>query len=87
MLGVTGPSAYENNVNNNWFTNFIAVWCLKFTMKAIEYVKKKDFRAFGDLSQSINFSNEEVFLWKDITENMYFPEDKELNISSTRWFF
>jgi len=80
LLGVTGPNTYENNVNNNWFTNFIAVWCLKFTMETIEYVKKKDFRAFGDLSQSINFSNEEVFLWKDITENMYFPEDKKLNI-------
>ena len=22
MLGVTGPNEYENNVNNNWYTNY-----------------------------------------------------------------
>jgi len=24
ILGVTGPNEYENNVNNNWYTNYIA---------------------------------------------------------------
>jgi trehalose/maltose hydrolase-like predicted phosphorylase len=24
MHGVTGPNEYENNVNNNWYTNYIA---------------------------------------------------------------
>ena len=24
ILGVTGPNEYENNVNNNWYTNTIA---------------------------------------------------------------
>ena len=32
ILGVTGPNMYENNVNNNWFTNFIASWSLQFTI-------------------------------------------------------
>ena len=27
MLGVTGPNEYENNVNNNFYTNYIAKWC------------------------------------------------------------
>jgi maltose phosphorylase len=30
ILGVTGPNEYENNVNNNWFTNYIASWCLRY---------------------------------------------------------
>ena len=29
ILGVTGPNEYENNVNNNWYTNRLAAWCLK----------------------------------------------------------
>ncbi|MCB0579387.1 MAG: hypothetical protein KDD10_08780, partial [Phaeodactylibacter sp.] len=29
MHGVTGPNEYENNVNNNWYTNYIARWCLQ----------------------------------------------------------
>jgi maltose phosphorylase len=24
ILGVTGPNEYENNVSNNWYTNYIA---------------------------------------------------------------
>ena len=29
ILGVTGPNEYENNVNNNWYTNYSAQWCLR----------------------------------------------------------
>ena len=31
ILGVTGPNEYENNVNNNWYTNYSTKWCLEFT--------------------------------------------------------
>lgn len=80
ILGVTGPNMYENNVNNNWFTNYIAVWSLKYAIECIENVKKSNFRTFEDISQSIQFTNAEVFQWKDIIENMYFPKNKELGI-------
>lgn len=80
ILGVTGPNMYENNVNNNWFTNYIAIWCLKYTIESIEKVKKNNFHAFEDLTQEIAFSSDEIFRWKDIIENMYFPENKELGI-------
>jgi len=80
LLGVTGPNLYESNVNNNWFTNYIAVWTLKYTIDCIEKVKKENFREFEDIAQNIHFSNEEIFRWKDIIENMYFPESKKLGV-------
>ncbi len=80
ILGVTGPNIYENNVNNNWFTNYMAVWCLKFTIESIEKVKKSNFHAFEDLSQEIKFSGDEIFRWKDIIQNIYLPVNKELGI-------
>lgn len=80
ILGVTGPNMYENNVNNNWFTNYIAVWSLKYAIECVEKVKKSNFRIFEDISQNIQFTNAEIFQWKDIIENMYFPENKELGI-------
>jgi maltose phosphorylase len=40
MLGVTGPNEYENNVNNNWYTNKMAAWTLSYTREALQYVKK-----------------------------------------------
>ena len=33
ILGVTGPNEYENNVNNNWYTNTLAVWTLSYTLE------------------------------------------------------
>jgi len=80
ILGVTGPNQYESNVNNNWFTNYNAVWTLKYTIECVEKVKRESFREFEGLALSIQFSNEEIFRWKDIVENMYFPEDKKKDL-------
>ena len=30
ILGVTGPNEYENNVNNNWYTNYLGAWTLRY---------------------------------------------------------
>jgi maltose phosphorylase len=75
MLGVTGPNEYENNVNNNWYTNKIAVWTLKYTCEAIDFVKKDNARRFAELVKQTSFGEEtEVAKWKDIIDKMYFPE-------------
>ena len=39
ILGVTGPNEYENNVNNNWYTNYLAAWCLQQACDALEWMK------------------------------------------------
>ena len=39
MLGVTGPNEYENNVNNNWYTSYIACWCLRYAAEAAAWVR------------------------------------------------
>ncbi|MEZ4950092.1 MAG: glycoside hydrolase family 65 protein [Saprospiraceae bacterium] len=81
MHGVTGPNEYENNINNNWYTNYLAVWCLKYTLECLEYVEDKDLKAFEELSEKIKFYKyTEIKKWKDIIEKMYFPEDKQLGI-------
>lgn len=67
MLGVTGPNEYENNINNNWYTNTMAAWCLQYAMEAIDLVKK-------------DHPKEEIKEWKSIIANMYYPEDKKLGI-------
>ena len=38
--GVTGPNEYENNVNNNWYTNTMAAWTLEYTLEVIDYLRK-----------------------------------------------
>jgi maltose phosphorylase len=76
MLGVTGPNEYENNVNNNWYTNTFAVWTLEYTQQAIEFVKKDDQEKFKKIAKEIAFDEtKEVSLWKDIIAKMHYPEE------------
>ncbi len=81
MHGVTGPNEYENNVNNNWYTNYIARWCLQYTMEAIEYVEKNAPEKFAALEERLKFyKHTETNKWKEITGNMYLPYDEKLDI-------
>ncbi len=79
--GVTGPNEYDNNVTNNWYTNYIASWCLKYADEAIHFVAKKSPKSWEILSSKINFDErEELKKWRDISKNMYLPYDKTLGI-------
>ena len=39
ILGVTGPNEYENNVSNNWYTNTLARWTLKYTSDILDWLR------------------------------------------------
>ncbi len=81
MLGVTGPNEYENNVNNNWYTNYIAVWTLKYAQQAVEYVKAHDGKHYQEIVVKTKFNEkEESAKWGDIVAKMYFGEDKNRGI-------
>ncbi len=80
MLGVTGPNEYENNVNNNWYTNYIAVWTLKYTLEAISKVKN-NVSDYDRIVNNLKFKeSEESNKWNQIIENMHFPFDEERNV-------
>ena len=74
ILGVTGPNEYENNVNNNWYTNTLASWTLQYTIETIELVRQVDPAKYNSLVNKISFNDkEETARWKDIIAKMYFP--------------
>jgi len=80
ILGVTGPNEYENNVNNNWYTNKIACWTMQYTLNVIDYLSQNQPERLSELKEKINFKDDEIIIWKNIIENMYYPRDKELRI-------
>ncbi len=71
--GVTGPNEYENNVNNNWYTNRLASWCIEQFVELCEKVDISKLKEHG-------IEEKELKHMKDIVENMYYCEDKERNI-------
>ncbi len=81
MLGVTGPNEYENNINNNWYTNKMAVWCLKYTIEALAKVKEMNEARYNEIIAKTSFDFEgEVPRWKEIIEDMHFPYNEKLQV-------
>ncbi|MDV3428069.1 MAG: glycoside hydrolase family 65 protein [Bacillota bacterium] len=80
ILGVTGPNEYENNVNNNWYTNYMAVWNIKYTLDTAKLLKEKFPKKYAALSEKLSLTEEEMKKWLHITENIYLPYDKAKGI-------
>jgi maltose phosphorylase len=81
MLGVTGPNEYENNVNNNWYTNYIACWTLRYTLEVIGKLWTENSRRLNEIILQTHFDlNGEMAAWKHIVENMHFPYDPERKV-------
>ncbi|HEX9979589.1 MAG TPA: glycoside hydrolase family 65 protein [Flavobacterium sp.] len=77
ILGVTGPNEYENNVNNNFYTNYLAKWCIDYAVEQIEKVKS-DFAAdHNRIMAKVNLADAEIATWKKVADNMYFPYSEE----------
>ena len=73
ILGVTGPNEYENNINNNFYTNYIAKWCINYALENIEIVKTDHISDYIRIKEKVNFSDEELAKWKSVADGMYFP--------------
>ena len=77
ILGVTGPNEYENNVNNNWYTNYIAQWCINYTLECVDRVKSNHESDYTRVMNKVKLSNSEMGKWKETADNMYFPFSEE----------
>ncbi|NMO96347.1 family 65 glycosyl hydrolase domain-containing protein [Paenibacillus lemnae] len=80
MLGVTGPNEYENNVNNNWYTNRIASWTMEYTLEVLKELEQNQPERYAELVSKLKLKDEETAKWQDIISKMYYPEDAERGI-------
>lgn len=71
--GVTGPNEYENNVNNNWYTNRMAAWCIGYFCDTYE-------KAPAARRVALAVPAAELARMREIAGAMYLPEDRELGI-------
>jgi maltose phosphorylase len=80
ILGVTGPNEYENNVNNNFYTNYSAKWCIDYAYEQIQKVSLEYPSDHKRIVEKVKLSEAELNDWKKVSENMYFPKSDELGI-------
>lgn len=80
ILGVTGPNEYENNVNNNWYTNRMAAWNLEYTLEVKEYLENSNPTLHDQLVSKMSLTSGETRKWQDIVNKMYYPYVKQLGV-------
>ncbi len=80
ILGVTGPNEYENNVNNNWYTNYLAKWCIEYALEQLDKVKDGYPDDYDRIIGITKLTPAETDAWKAVAKNMYFPYSKEKNV-------
>ena len=68
ILGVTGPNEYENNINNNFYTNYLASWCLHYAAEQVTTLQKED------------ITKEETQQWLHIAQNIYLPYSEKYGV-------
>ncbi|MDO4230092.1 MAG: glycoside hydrolase family 65 protein [Capnocytophaga sp.] len=80
ILGVTGPNEYENNINNNFYTNYIAQWCIKYAKECLDKVKSSYADDYKRIVSKTNLTENEIAKWLNVAENMYYPYSEALGI-------
>jgi maltose phosphorylase len=80
ILGVTGPNEYENNINNNFYTNYIAKWCIDYTLEQIQKVGLEYPKDHKRIREKVKLPDVELQDWKKVASNMYFPYSDSLGI-------
>tara|TARA_B110000037_G_scaffold64598_1_gene78851 strand:- start:784 stop:3087 length:2304 start_codon:yes stop_codon:yes gene_type:complete len=80
MLGVTGPNEYENNVNNNFHTNYLAKWCFDFTIETLNKIELEHPKKYQQVIEVTGISKDEIEQMHQISTNIYLPFSKEHNV-------
>ena len=73
ILGVTGPNEYENNVDNNWYTNYSAKWCLQYTIDTLKDISNINYNQYEKILNDTKLNKSEILNWKKIIKNIYIP--------------
>tara|TARA_R110002050_G_scaffold110363_1_gene222441 strand:- start:18652 stop:20958 length:2307 start_codon:yes stop_codon:yes gene_type:complete len=80
ILGVTGPNEYENNVNNNWYTNSLAQWCINYAIENISKIEDEYASDYARIINKVKLTRLELAEWKAVADNMYFPYSDKHNV-------
>ena len=80
ICSVTGPDEYNVLVDNNFYTNLMARENLRDAVDMVHLLEEKAPEKLDELKCRIGFSVDELPLWEEIIEKMYFPYDESRRI-------
>lgn len=76
---VTGPDEYTCIVNNNYYTNIVAQYNLRWAVKVYQLLQGT--AGFGVLTAKLGVTAEEIEDFQQAADHMYLPYDENLKIN------
>ena len=81
ILKVMGPDEYQQFVNNNFYTNFMAKHALDYTLQVIDEMGRNAPEALADVFSRLGVKQDiELKKWKAVADGMILNRDEELGI-------
>ena len=79
ILDIIGPDEYNEHIDNNAYTNYMAFYCVKETLKLYDRMEKSSPDAFESVRSKLDV-NGEVAAFTDFVERIYLPQPNENDI-------
>jgi alpha,alpha-trehalose phosphorylase len=78
---VTGPDEYTTVVNDNFYTNVMARFNLRYAARTVRFLANWNPEAFEELCRSTHLDVQELDDWDAAADAMFLPFDDELGIN------
>jgi len=78
---VTGPDEYTTVVNDNFYTNVMARFNLRYAARTVRFLANWNPQAFDQLCRSTKLDLAELEAWDAAADAMFLPYDEELGIN------
>jgi alpha,alpha-trehalose phosphorylase len=79
--GVTGPDEYTTVVNDNFYTNVMARFNLRYAARTVRFLAEWNPEAFAGLRRATDLDLQELDDWDAAADAMFIPFDNELEIN------
>lgn len=77
---VIGPDEFHEHVDNNAFTNYLAMWNLSYAVDIYKQMKKDVPEHFKALVKKIKLKAEEIEKMKIVSKTIFFPYDQKTEL-------
>ena len=79
IYDVIGPDEYTEHVDNNAYTNYMAVYCVKMALNYVQKLKEENAKVYEHLNQKLQLEKD-LQKWQEFQEKMYLPMPNEEGI-------
>jgi alpha,alpha-trehalose phosphorylase len=77
---VTGPDEYTTVVNDNFYTNVMARFTMRYAARSVSFLREWNPDAYASLQRRTGVTTDEIAGWHRACDAMYVPYDEHLGI-------